>query len=221
MRVILFGATGMVGAGALIECLADNRVTAIVSVSRRPTSLTHPKLREVLHSDFFNYSAIQSEFAAADACFFALGVSAVGKSEADYSHMTFDLTMAAATAIVSECPQATFSYVSGTGTDSTEHGRVMWARVKGKTENALLALPFRAAFMFRPGFIQPMKGVQSSFRLYRAAYVVTSPFFSLIRTRFPRFVTTSENVGRALINVSDTGYPKRILESDDINRASG
>ena len=220
MRVILFGATGMVGAGALIECLADDRVTAVVSVSRRPTGVAHPKLRELLHSDFFNYSAIQSEFADADACFFALGVSAVGKSESDYSHLTFDLTLAAATAIVAESPRATFCYVSGMGTDSTEHGRVMWARVKGKTENALLALPFRAAFMFRPGFIQPMKGVQSGFRLYRAAYVVTTPFFPLLRSLFPRFVTTSEKVGQALINVSDTGYPKRILESNDINRAS-
>ena len=220
MRVILFGATGMVGAGALIECLTADRVTAIVSVSRRPTGVAHPKLREVLHSDFFNYSAIQSEFAGADACFFALGVSAVGKSEADYSHMTFDLTMAAATAIAKESPHATFSYVSGMGTDSTEHGRVMWARVKGKTENALLALPFRAAYMFRPGFIQPMKGVQSSVRLYRTAYVVMTPIFPLLRSLFPRYVTTSERVGQALINVSDRGYPKQILESDDINRAS-
>ena len=218
--MILFGATGMVGSGALIECLADDRVTAVVSVSRRRTGVTHPKLREVLHNDFFNYSAIQSEFAGVDACFFTLGVSVVGKSEAEYSHLTFDLTLAAATAIVTASPRAAFCYVSGMGTDSTEHGRVMWARVKGRTENALLALPFRAAYMFRPGFIQPMKGVQSSIRLYRAAYVVTTPIFPLLRSLFPRFVTTSEKVGRALINVSDSGYSKRILESDDINRAS-
>ena len=219
MRVILFGATGMVGAGALIECLADARVESVISISRRACGTTHTKLREILHGDFFEYESIQSIFRHADACFFCLGVSAAGLDEAEYHRKTFDLTLAAARAMATVCPTMTFCYVSGAGTDSTERGRFMWARVKGKTENALLALPFRASYMFRPGFIQPVKGVRSSTAWYQAVYTITAPLVPLLRPLFGRLMTSTDVVGRALINVAANGYPQPILESSDINRA--
>jgi uncharacterized protein YbjT (DUF2867 family) len=162
MRVIVFGATGMVGAGALIECLEDPRVRSILVIGRHSVGVSHPKLRELIRSDFFEYSDAQADLSGYDACFFCLGVSSVGLSEAAYTHLTYDLTLAAARAIVAVNPRLTFCYVSGAGTDSSEQGRAMWTRVKGRTENALLALPFKAAFMFRPAFIQPVKGVRST-----------------------------------------------------------
>ena len=217
MRVILFGATGMVGAAALIECFEDPRVTSVVAVVRRPIGKTHPKLREVLHQDFYDYSAIKKVFVNADACFFCLGVSAVGKSEEEYTHLTYDLTLAAAKAMVSVNPQMTFVYITGQGTDSTERGSAMWARVKGKTENAILALPFRAAYMLRPGYIQPMKGVRSGTRLYQWIYNVVTPLYPLFEKVAPNRMTTSERVGRAFVEVAANGYPKKILEVPDIN----
>lgn len=217
MRVILFGATGMVGAATLIECLADVRVTSVLSVSRRPTGVTHARLTELLHNDFYDYAAIQQAFVGADACFFCLGVSAVGKSEEEYTHLTYDLTLAAAKAIVAVEPRMTFCYVSGQSTDSSERGSAMWARVKGKTENALLALPFRAAYMLRPGYIQPMKGVRSGTRLYQWIYNVVTPLYPLFKLIAPNRMTTSEIVGRAFIAVAANGYQKRVLEVPDIN----
>ncbi|HKC58167.1 MAG TPA: hypothetical protein VKC35_18675, partial [Vicinamibacterales bacterium] len=175
IHAVLFGATGMVGAGVLLECLDDPRVQSVLAVGRSPTGRSHPKLREVLREDFFNYDQLRSEFASCDACFFCLGVTSVGLGEAEYTHLTYDLTMAAARAIAAVNANMTFCYVSGVGTDSTEGGRTMWARVKGKTENAILALPFKAAFMFRPGFIQPVKGVRSKTGWYQAAYDVLAP----------------------------------------------
>ncbi|HEU5041047.1 MAG TPA: NAD-dependent epimerase/dehydratase family protein [Gemmatimonadales bacterium] len=217
MKVLLFGATGMVGSGALLECLADPRVDAVVAITRSPTGRSHPKLREVIHADFFSYGGLAEEFAAADACFFCLGVSAVGLSEADYTRLTYDLTLAAARAVVAVNPRLTFCYVSGAGTDSTERGRRMWARVKGRTENALLALPFRAAYMFRPGFIQPVKGVRSKTGWYQAVYTLAAPLSPLLRRLIPAAITTTAHVGRALIEVAVTGYPKPILHPRDIN----
>lgn len=219
MRIALFGATGMVGAGALIECLADPRVTEVISISRRSTGIANPKLREVLHGDFFDYHGIQSLFRHIDACFFCLGVSAAGLSEEEYRRMTYDLTLVAARAMVAVCPTMVFCYVTGKGTDSTETGRFMWARVKGRTENALFMLPFHGAYMFRPGFIQPMKGVRSSTAWYQAVYTITAPLMPLLRPFFWGAMTTSDTVGRALINVAANGYPKRILEVADINIA--
>lgn len=217
MRVILFGATGMVGAATLIECLEDPRVTSVIAVVRRPTGVTHTKLRDLLHDDFYDYSKVQSRFANADACFFCLGVSALGKSEKEYYHLTYDLTLAAAKAIVAVQPRMTFVYISGQDTDSTERGRAMWARVKGKTENALLALPFRAAYMLRPGYIQPMKGVRSGTRLYQWIYNVVTPLYPVFEKLVPHRMTTSVRVARAFIEVAATGYPRRILEVPDIN----
>lgn len=217
MKVVLFGATGMLGAGTLLECLEDPRVESVLVVARRATGTTHPKLTEVLHTDFFNYQSLQSRFRDRDACFFCLGVSSAGMSEADYHRMTYDLTLAAAQALVAANPHMTFCYISGAGTDGTAQGRSMWARVKGKTENALLALPFKAAYMLRPGYIQPVKGVRSSTGWYRAFYAVLGPFFPLLRLLVPRLVTTTANVGRAMIALATSGFPHPILDVADIN----
>ncbi len=217
MNALLFGATGMVGKGALLACLADDRVRSITVVGRSRSGIAHPKAREILHRDFFEYTPIQSEFTDRDACFFCLGVSSAGMSENDYHHVTYDLTLAAARSIAAVNTRLTFCYVSGTGTDSTERGRSMWARVKGKTENALFALPFKGAFMFRPGYIQPLDGIRSKTRLYQAIYSTIGPFYPLLRRVAPRHVTTTANLGRALIRVAANGYRERVLHSHDIN----
>lgn len=213
MKVVLFGASGMVGQGVLRECLLDDDVTSVVSIVRSATGTSHPKLHEIVHRDFSDIPPIE-----ADACFFTLGVSSAGMSEDDYRRVTYDLTMAAATALHRVNPAMTFIYVSGAGTDSTEHGRVMWARVKGATENALLAL-FPNAYMFRPALIQPMHGIRSKTRSYRIFYAIARPFFPILR-RFPKQVTTTERLGRAMLAVAKHGAPKRVLESADINYLS-
>lgn len=205
----------MVGAGALIECLADARVRSVLVVTRSPTGRRDPKLREVLHRDFFNYDSLAGDFASCDACFFCLGVSSVGMNEPDYTRMTYDLTMAAARAMVAANPRMIFCYVSGVGTDSSERGKVMWARVKGRTENALLALPFAAAYMFRPGYIQPVGGVRSKTAWVQAALTVVAPLYPVLRPLLRG--TTTSNFGRALIEVAASGYPKRILYASEIN----
>jgi uncharacterized protein YbjT (DUF2867 family) len=217
MKVILFGGTGMIGTGVLQECLRDDRVTEIVSVQRSPSGTIHPKLRERIHTDFFDYRDLRADFRGAKACFFCLGSTAVGKTEVEYHRLTFDLTMAAARTLAEVNPGMTFCFVTGVGTDSTERGRVMWARVKGKTENALLALPLDA-YMLRPGFIQPIGGIQSKTRLYRMFYQVTTPLYPLLRRLTPNLVTTSEVVGRAMIRLAFGGYSKRIIETADLNR---
>lgn len=219
MNVLLFGATGMVGDGVLHECLADNRVTSVLAVVRSPLGMTHPKLREYRREDFFDYANFTSELAESDACFFCLGVSAVGMSEAEYARLTFDITLAAGRALAAANPGATFCYVSGDGADSSEKGRTMWARVKGRTENALLGLPLKA-YMFRPGFIRPGPGKRSKTFLYRATYAVFAPLYPLLKRIAPRHVTTAENIGRAMIAVATSGYSKRILDSADINRVA-
>jgi uncharacterized protein YbjT (DUF2867 family) len=217
MNVILFGATGMVGQGILRECLLDPDVQQILSIVRTPSGQQHAKLRELLHPDFFDYSTIEPELTGFDACLFSLGVSSADMDEAKYKHLTYDLTLAAATTLAKLNPQMTFLYVSGAGTDSTERGRTMWARVKGKTENDLLKLPFRAAYMFRPGVIQPLHGIRSKTRLYQTFYTVLNPILPLLKSAFPRYITTTEQLGRAMLRVARQGFPKPILESKDIN----
>jgi uncharacterized protein YbjT (DUF2867 family) len=207
----------MVGAGALLECLADPRVESVLAISRSPSGRTHPNLREVIRTDFFAYDDLQADFATSDACFFCLGVSSVGMGEAAYTRLTYDLTLAAARAMVAVNPRLTFCYVSGAGTESSEQGRSMWARVKGRTENALFALPFKAAFMFRPGFIQPVKGVRSKTRWYQAIYTVAAPLSPVLQRLFPQVSTTTARLGRALIQVAAVGYSKPVLYSRDIN----
>src|SRR6266436_9457605 len=220
MNVILFGATGMVGQGVLRECLLDPNVHQILSIVRTPSGQHHPKLRELVQTDFFDYSAIEPQLTGYDACFVSLGVSSAGMDEAKYKHLTYDLTLAAAATLARLNPNMTFLYVSGAGTDSTERGRIMWARVKGKTENALLQLPFRAAYMFRPGFIQPLHGIRSKTKLYQALYTALTPLLPLLKSAFPRSITTTEELGRAMLNVVKHGDPKPILEVPDIIRAA-
>ena len=218
MNVVIFGATGMVGRGVLLECLDDARVERVLVISRRTVEVSHPKLREIIHQDFFDFTDIQSQFAALGACFFCLGVSSIGISEREYDHLTYDLTLAAANALVATTTRLTFCYVSGEGTDSTEQGRLAWARIKGRTENALLRMPFKAAYMFRPGYIQPLRGIRSKTQWYQLLYGVIGSLYPLLRRILPRYVTTTVNIGRAMIEVASTGYPTQILFSPDINR---
>jgi uncharacterized protein YbjT (DUF2867 family) len=201
----------MVGQGVLRECLLDPRVTRVVSISRSTIGETHAKLEEIVHADLFDISSLDLQ--SVDACFFCLGVSSAGMSEADYRRITYDLTLSVASTLVQQNPDMTFVYVSGAGTG----GKSMWARVKGDTENALRQLGFKAAFMFRPALIQPMHGIQSRTTSYRIFYAITKPLLPLLR-RFPKYVTTTEVVGRAMMNVAANGAPKQILESEDINR---
>ena len=219
--VLIFGATGMVGQGVLRECLLDPDVELVVSGGRASTGRSDAKFREVLASDLFDLSPFQSQLSGLDACFFCLGVSSAGMSEADYSRITFDLTASVAKLLARLNPQMTFIYVSGAGTDSTERGRSMWARVKGRTENEILRMPFKASYMFRPALIQPMHGVRSKTASYRVFYALLWPVMPLLRRLFPGYVTTTEQVGRAMLAVAKRGFPKRILESRDINDAAG
>ena len=217
MKVILFGGSGMVGQGVLRECLTDPGVEAVLSIGRSPLGVAHPKLRELLHQDFTDYSAIESQLAGYDAGFFTLGVSSIGMDAERYRHLTYDLTMAAARTLARLNPGMVFTYVTGRGTDSTEQGSLMWARVKGKTENDLLKLPFKAAYMFRPAGIQPLHGVRSKTGWVNAIYVVAAPLLSYLARTSPKYMTTSEQLGRVMIKVARDGYPKPILESEDIN----
>ena len=218
MKVILFGGSGMVGQGVLRECLTDPGVEAVLSVGRSPLGVTHPILREIIHKDFTDYSAIEPQLAGYDACFFTLGVSSIGMDAERYRHLTYDLTMTAAQTLARLNPGMVFTYVTGRGTDSTEQGSLMWARVKGKTENDLLKLPFKAAYMFRPAGIQPLHGVRSKTGWINAVYAVTAPLLAVMVRVTPNYMTTSERLGRAMIGVVRDGYPRPILESADINK---
>lgn len=218
MKVIIFGATGMVGQGVLREALAASDVEQVLTVGRSATGQQHPKLRELVHKDTGNFSSVERELTGYDACFFCLGISSAGMSEEEYTRITYDITMAAATVLARANPNMTFVYVSGEGTDSTEKGRSMWARVKGRTENAVMKLPFKATFMFRPGMIQPMQGVVSKTKLYAAFYVVMKPIFPLAKALAPNMVTTNEKVGKAMLEVARKGYPKQIVATADINK---
>jgi uncharacterized protein YbjT (DUF2867 family) len=216
MKVILFGATGMVGQGALRECLLDPDVHGVLAVGRSATGQSHEKLREIVHGDLFNLSPIEDKLAGHDACFFCLGVSSAGMTEDAYTRVTYDIAVAVGLTLIRHNPGMTFIFVSGAGTDSSERGRTMWARVKGKTENALLRLPFKAAYMFRPAFIQPLHGITSRTRSYRVLYAIFRPLGPLVKALFPRHVTTTEQVGRAMLKVAKQGAAKPVLESEDI-----
>ena len=220
MNVIIFGASGMIGQGALRECLQDPLVTAVLTVGRRPLGQTHRKLRDLVHTDFSDFSTIGEELSGCDACFYCLGVTSAGMSEADYRRVTYDTALSTAHVLVRHNPGMTFVFVSGTGADSTERGPIMWARVKGATENAVLAMPFKAVYVFRPGFVQPLHGIRSRTKLYNALYVVTAPIFPLLKAAAPRHLTTTEEVGRAMISVAAHGSAKRILENPDIIAAA-
>jgi len=216
MNVLLFGATGMVGQGILRECLLDSGIPLVAAVGRSATGVKNPKLREIVRSDLTEYSPIENELRGFDACFFCLGVSSAGKSEADYERLTYSITIAAAETLSRLNPGMTFIYVSGAGTDSTEKGSRMWARVKGETENALLRMPFKAAYMFRPAVIQSTHGERSKTSAYRIAYALSKPLLPLLRWLFPNYVVATEQIGRAMIHIAKYGAPKRILESTEI-----
>lgn len=210
----------MVGQGALREALVDARVEQVLTVGRRATGLTHAKLRELVHADLFDYSAVESQLTGYDACLFCLGVSSAGMNEAEYTRVIHDLTMAAARTLAKLNPALTFCFVSGAGTASSEQGRSMWARVKGRTENALLKLPFKAAYMFRPAFILPMDGITSRTTSYRILYSVLRPLSPLL-LRMPRFATTTQKLGRAMLNAAAAGASKPVLESADLDELAG
>lgn len=214
---MIFGATGMVGQGVLRECLVDPGIDHVLVVGRSPTGVRNAKRTEIIHDDFLNYSAIEGRLTGYDACFFCLGVSSIGMSEERYRHLTYDLTLAAATMLARLNPRMIFTYVTGAGTDSTEQGSRMWARIKGKTENDLLKLPFKAAYMFRPAAIQPLHGARSKTAWVQAVYAVSGPLWSVLRRISPRLVTSTEQIGRAMIRVAREGYPRKVLEVEDIN----
>ena len=216
MRIVLFGATGMVGRGVLLEALDDPTVTAVLAVGRSAVPDTHPKLRQLVRGDLFDLAPVREELRGYDACIFCLGVSAVGMTEADYTRVTYVLTLAVARLFLEMNPQGAFHYVSGQSTDATERGRMMWARVKGRTENALLALPFRSVTMFRPGVIQPERGITSKVGWYRAIYALMKPLSGLLVRR--DMGTTTTRLGRAMLEAVEYPPEKRVLENRDINR---
>jgi uncharacterized protein YbjT (DUF2867 family) len=217
VKVILFGATGMVGQGVLRECLLDTDLESVLAVGRSETGQGHEKLHEIVRPDLADLSAVEGQLAGYDACFFCLGVSSVGMDERTYYRLTYELTTSIAMILAKLNPAMTFIYVSGTGTDSSERGRSMWARVKGKTENALLRMPFKAAYMFRPGYIQPLHGIRTKTRWYGAMYAAMAPLYPLWKLLFPKYVTTTECMGRAMLKVAKQGAAKHVLESSDIN----
>jgi len=217
VKVILLGATGMVGQGVLRECLLDPEVERVLVIGRNATGQKHEKLHEIVLSDLVDLSAIEGRLSGYDACFFCLGVSAVGMKEESYRRVTYDLTISVARIMSRLNPGMTFIYVSGANTDSTERGRMMWARVKGQTENSLLQMPFKAAYMFRPGYIQPLHGIRTKTRWYGVIYAMMGPLYPVWKLLFPKYVTTTECLGRAMLNVAKRGAPKSVLENQDIN----
>jgi uncharacterized protein YbjT (DUF2867 family) len=220
MRVLLFGATGMVGQGVLLECLRDQAVELIVTLGRTATGIRDAKVREIVHRDLGDYRGMEDSLSGFDACFFCLGVTSSGTKQADYERITYAYTLAAAEPLSRIRPGMKFVYVSGSGTDSSENGRTMWARVKGRTENALLHLPLEA-YMFRPGFIEPLDGIQSKTPSYRMFYKVAHPILPALRRWFPNRILSTRDIGLAMLAVARSGYERRILETIDIRRLAG
>lgn len=216
IHAIIFGATGMVGQSVLLECLDSKDVGKVLLINRRQVSIKHEKLREVIHQDFSDFSSLINEFSGYNACYFCLGVSAVGLSEEEYTKTTYDLTISVAEAIKKTGVDFTFVYVSGKGTDSSEKGSMMWARVKGRTENKLLSMHFKNAYMFRPGFIQSLKGIRSKTKAYNFFIAILNPFYFLLK-HLKGVVTNTTSFGKAMINITLKGYAKKIIENEDIN----
>lgn len=217
IKAIITGATGMVGEGVLHECLQHPDVEAILVINRKPCGVANDKLKEIIPPDFFNLSSIETHLAGYNACYFCAGVSSVGKKEDEYKHITYDLTLSFAGTLAKINPGMTFCYVSGEGTDSSEKGKLMWARIKGKTENDLLKLPFKSAFMFRPGYIQPIKGMKNTYMIYK----LIAPLYPVWKFLFPKHVITLEEIGKAMINVTLRGSKTKILNCTDIGKEAG
>jgi hypothetical protein len=207
----------MVGHGILRECLLDDGVEKVLSIVRQPSASTHAKFSEIVLRDLMRIADLGNVLEGYDACFDSLGVSSAGMSEAEYTRQTYELTLTIARALVMRNPGMTFIYVSGAGTDSSERGRIMWARVKGRTENALLALPFKAAYMFRPAAIQPLHGARSNTSAYRLIYALLKPVMPLLKRAWPQYVTTTEQIARAMLKVAREAAAMRVLETPDIN----
>ena len=220
MNAIILGSTGMIGKSVLLQCMEDEEVNSILIINRNALEITHQKVKEIILQNVADISDQRDLLRQYDACFFCLGVSSVGMSEEQYNKITYDLTMKFARILVSVSPQAVFCYVSGSGTDSSENGKLMWARVKGKTENALLSLPFKDAYMFRPGYIQPLKGVRAKSGVVNTLYVVFTPLYYILRP-FKGLVTDSVSLSKAMINVCKKGYNKKVIEIKDINILAG
>lgn len=216
LNAVIFGASGMVGQSVLRECLLDGGISSVTTVSRSPMHLTHPKLRNLVHADFLDFSVLAKQFKRTDVCFYCLGIASSGLSEEEYKKITYDYTLAAAKTLLKVNPKLTFIFISGAGADSSEQGRIMWARIKGKTENALFAMNIKSVYAIRPAFIQPLHGITSRTRLYRILYRVFWPLMPLIKFLAPNSVTTTEDLGKVMIYIAREGAPQRLLESRDI-----
>ena len=212
INAIVFGATGMVGEGVLYQALKSPDVDSVLVIGRRTCNVNHPKLKEIIHKDFYDYTSIEETLKGYNACFFCLGISSIGMKEAEYTRITYDLTMAAAAELSILNPGMTFCYVSGAGTDSTEKGRSMWARVKGKTENHLKNYGFKAVYLFRPGYIKPIKGLKNAYKISTAIGII----YPLLKLLFSKYVCTLEDLGNAMIQCVKTGYRRDIIENKDI-----
>ena len=217
IKAIITGSTGMVGKGVLLECLDSKDVESVLLINRSTVGMEHDKLTELLHKDFFDLSTINDQLRGYNACYFCMGVSSAGMDKEKYEKITYNVAMHFANTLVEFNPGMTFCYVSGSGTSTSGKSRMHWANVKGKTENDILALPFKDAYMFRPGFIQPMKGIKSKTGWYQALYNIFSPLYPVLRKVFPAFVTNTTTLGQAMINVTVSGYEKKHLENSDIN----
>jgi len=217
MKVIIAGSTGMVGKGVLLESLKDDRIAEVLVINRASLNMNHPKLKEIIHKDFLNLSSIEHQLSGYNACYFCLGISSFRMSESDYTRITYDLTMHFAETLKRQSPGLVFCFISGAGTDGTEKGRSMWARVKGKAENGVLGMGFKDAYALRPAFIQPVGDIKSRTPMYNTLIGVIKPLFPLLN-KFPQFVTATDKLGQAMINVSINGYKKKVMESADINQ---
>ena len=214
IKAIITGSTGMVGEGVLNICLNSPEVDSVLVVNRKPCGVKHPKLKEIIHTDFMHLSPILNELSGFNACYFCAGVSSVGKSEKEYTYITYDLTLSFANSLVQLNPDMVFTYVSGVGTDSSEKGKSMWARVKGKTENDLMKLPFKDVYAYRPGYIQPIRGLKNAYKIYK----IFVPFYPILEKMFPKYVGTLEEIGNSMINVTVNSYEKKVLEVVDIRK---
>lgn len=212
VKLVITGVTGMVGEGVLHECLLSDEVSEVLVINRKPCGINNPKLKEVIHKDFYNLSPVKEQLKGYDGCLFCLGTTSIGKSEAEFAKITYTLTMHFAQTLAEQNSDMTFCYISGAGTDTSEKGKTMWARVKGKTENDLSKLPFKAVYLFRPGMLRPTKGMKNTLSYYK--YVTW--MYPLLRAVFPRFVSTLAELGQAMLKAVTQGYEKNILEVKDI-----